>query len=285
MLGARRVGVTNAAGALRMRPAMATMARAAQPSPPCSTEGHDVCHGGLTPYDLLNKILGRIALLPSCTPYIAWEFAHNRVHYSYTNHAWAPFSKEEYDRLPRLRRWLERHYRSVWGFGSYYLVEYWLKHLMCVAKKERQENEAACHVRAGSCSRPGLRACSDMGPLRLVRDAGRWREFLGAPDDFSDLLLVGIVLPFLVWNWGMGIAIFQHHNHPRAVWYANREEWDFFAGQVGSTVHARMPRWIDWISAFIMQHTAHHVNSRIPLYRLAQSQRYLERAYADQIIV
>jgi len=94
-----------------------------------------------------------------------------------------------------------------------------------------------------------------------------------------------IALPFLVWNWGMGFAIFQHHTHPRAVWYAGREEWDFFAGQVESTVHAGMPRWLEWISAFIMQHTAHHVNWRIPLYRLAQSQRFLERAYANEIIV
>jgi omega-6 fatty acid desaturase (delta-12 desaturase) len=93
------------------------------------------------------------------------------------------------------------------------------------------------------------------------------------------------VLPFLVWNYGMGFAIFQHHNHPSVVWYAVAAERDFFAGQVESTVHAQMPPWLEWISAFIMQHTAHHVNRRIPLYRLAESQRYLERAYAGQIIV
>jgi omega-6 fatty acid desaturase (delta-12 desaturase) len=69
------------------------------------------------------------------------------------------------------------------------------------------------------------------------------------------------------------------------VWYATREEWDFFAGQVESTVHAQMPRWLEWISAFIMQHTAHHVNRRIPLYRLSKSQGYLERAYSEQIII
>src|SRR5262249_55779444 len=85
--------------------------------------GHDACHGSLTPYNSLNKVLGRIALLPSCPPYVSWEFAHNRMHPSYTNlrgkdYAWVPLSKEEYDRLPRFCRWLERHHRSVWGFGS-----------------------------------------------------------------------------------------------------------------------------------------------------------------------
>ena len=84
--------------------------------------GHDACHGSLTPSDALNRVLGRIAFLPSWTPYTSCEFAHNRVHHSYTNlrgkdYAWAPFSKEEYDRLSPLRRLLERHYRSIWGLG------------------------------------------------------------------------------------------------------------------------------------------------------------------------
>jgi len=252
--------------------------------------GHDACHGGLTPYDLLNKILGRIALLPSCTPYVAWEFAHNRVHHSYTNlrgrdYAWAPLSKEEYDRLPRLRRWLERHYRSVWGFGSYYFVEYWLRHLMCPPKKERQEMKRPVALALDVALVLAFMAAQLWGLYAWSENLTDSERFWGPFTAFSALLLAVIVLPFLAWNWVMGIAIFQHHNHPRAVWYGKREEWDFFAGQVESTVHAQMPRWIDWISAFIMQHTAHHVNSRIPLYRLAESQRHLEQAYADEVIV
>ena len=71
--------------------------------------GHDACHGSLTPFDSVNRVLGRIAFLPSLAPYITWEFAHNRIHHSYTNwrgkdYAWAPFSKEEYDRMPAWRR-------------------------------------------------------------------------------------------------------------------------------------------------------------------------------------
>jgi omega-6 fatty acid desaturase (delta-12 desaturase) len=252
--------------------------------------GHDACHGSLTPYDGLNKVLSRIAFLPSWTPYTSWEFAHNRVHHSYTNlrgkdYAWAPLSKLEYDRLSRPRRWLQRHYRSLWGLGSYYLIEYWLRHLLFPTKTERQEMKrpvaftldlvlvllfAAAQIWA-------LHAWCDT----LAASESFWGPFTSVPA----MLFIVIVLPFLVWNWGMAFAIFQHHNHPRAVWYAAREEWDFFAGQVESTVHAQMPRWLDWISAFIMQHTAHHVNRRIPLYRLSESQRHLERAYSDEIIV
>jgi omega-6 fatty acid desaturase (delta-12 desaturase) len=256
----------------------------------CFVVGHDACHGSLTPYDLLNKVLGRIAFLPSWTPYVSWEFAHNRVHHSYTNlrgrdYAWAPLSRQDYDSLSPPRRWLERHYRSLWGLGSYYLIEYWLRHLMLPARQERREMkrpltfvlDLGLVLTFAAAQTWGLYVwCQTLGPSE-----GFWGPFTSVPA----LMLTVIVLPYLVWNWAMGFAIFQHHNHPRAVWHADREQWDFFASQVESTVHAQMPGWIEWLSAFIMQHTAHHANGRIPLYRLAESQRLLERAYGEAIII
>jgi acyl-lipid omega-6 desaturase (Delta-12 desaturase) len=252
--------------------------------------GHDACHGSLTPYEGLNAVLGRIAFLPSWTPYTAWEFAHNRVHHAFTNlrgkdYAWAPLSKPEYDRLSSPRRWLQRHYRSLWGLGSYYFIEYWLRHLVLPCKAERQAMKRPLGF-ALDLVLVLLFMTLQIGALclwaqRLSPSPSFWGSFTSVPA----LLLVAIGLPFVVWNWGMAFAIFQHHTHPRAVWYAAREEWDFFAGQVESTVHAQMPRWLEWVSACIMQHTAHHVNRRIPLYRLARSQGYLERAYGEQIIV
>jgi acyl-lipid omega-6 desaturase (Delta-12 desaturase) len=252
--------------------------------------GHDACHGSLTPYDSLNKVLGRIAFLPSWTPFSSWEFAHNRVHHSYTNlrgmdYAWAPLSKEEYDQLPEMRRWLERHYRSAWGLGSYYLIEYWLKHLVFPTRKEREVMDRPAAFPCDLALVLGFMLAQVWGLYAWCETLAPTGSFWGPFASFPALLLTVIVLPFLVWNYSMGFAIFQHHNHPRVVWYAVAAERDFFAGQVESTVHAQMPLWLEWISAFIMQHTAHHVNRRIPLYRLAESQRHLERAYATQIIV
>lgn len=252
--------------------------------------GHDACHGSLTPYDPLNQVLARIAFLPSWTPYTSWEFAHNRVHHSYTNlrgrdYAWAPLSKLEYDSLSRPRRWLERHYRSLWGLGSYYLIEYWLRHLLFPTKTERQEMKRSVAFTLDLVLVLVFATAQVLALCAWCRTLDASGSFWGPFTSVPAMFVIVIVLPFLVWNWGMAFAIFQHHNHPRAVWYAAREEWDFFAGQVESTVHAQMPRWLDWISAFIMQHTAHHVNRRIPLYRLSESQRHLERAYPDEIIV
>src|SRR3954454_22783610 len=39
--------------------------------------GHDACHQSLTPHRRLNHWLGRLAFLPSLTPYSLWEVGHN----------------------------------------------------------------------------------------------------------------------------------------------------------------------------------------------------------------
>ncbi|MEO6434356.1 MAG: fatty acid desaturase, partial [Tepidisphaeraceae bacterium] len=47
--------------------------------------GHDACHQALTPRPLLNKILGRLAMLPSWHAYAVWDYGHNGLHHGWTN--------------------------------------------------------------------------------------------------------------------------------------------------------------------------------------------------------
>ena len=94
--------------------------------------GHDACHQSLTPHRELNKLLGRIAFLPSITPYSLWDTGHNVVHHGYTNlkcvdFVWTPLTAEEYAALSPTQRVLERLYRSGWAPGLYYMVEIWWK--------------------------------------------------------------------------------------------------------------------------------------------------------------
>jgi len=92
--------------------------------------GHDACHQSYTPHRGLNRWLGRLAFLPSLTPFSLWEVGHNVVHHGYTNlkgvdFVWAPLTKEEFEALSPARRRLERIYRSGWGPALYYLIEMW----------------------------------------------------------------------------------------------------------------------------------------------------------------
>lgn len=62
--------------------------------------GHDACHQSYTPHRRLNRWLGRIAFLPSLTPYSLWEVGHNVMHHGFTNlkgkdFVWQPLTPAE----------------------------------------------------------------------------------------------------------------------------------------------------------------------------------------------
>jgi len=102
--------------------------------------GHDACHGSYTPYKTLNKWIGRIAFLPSLTPFSLWELGHNLAHHGFTNlkgrdYVWTPYSPVEFAKLSRVRRSLERVYRSGVGQGVYYMIEMWWKKLYFPGRK------------------------------------------------------------------------------------------------------------------------------------------------------
>ena len=99
------------------------------------------------------------------------------------------------------------------------------------------------------------------------------------------MLLMGIVLPFSIWNAAMGFVIFQHHTHPEVPWFADVKEWTFFGGQVESVIHVELPKPIELFLHNIMDHTAHHVDPKIPLYNLPHAQKNLEAAYPTNIKV
>lgn len=97
--------------------------------------------------------------------------------------------------------------------------------------------------------------------------------------------MVALAVPFLAFSWLMGFATFQHHTHPRVVWYANEPEWSFFRSQVEGTVHIVFPRWIERLLHNIMEHTAHHVDTRVPLYRLENAQRAVEASFGEERVI
>ncbi|MBK8019027.1 MAG: fatty acid desaturase [Betaproteobacteria bacterium] len=96
--------------------------------------GHDACHQSLTAFRRLNGIIGRVAFLPTLTPFATWEFGHNVMHHGFTNlrgrdRVWVPMDVRDYRSAVSLRRLQERTYRTLPGVGVYYLVELWWKQL------------------------------------------------------------------------------------------------------------------------------------------------------------
>ncbi|NCU95884.1 MAG: hypothetical protein EBV48_08450, partial [Betaproteobacteria bacterium] len=90
------------------------------------------------------------------------------------------------------------------------------------------------------------------------------------------LLTLGVFLPFATWNAVMGFVVFVHHTHPSIAWFQKRHDWQRYRAYLTSTAHVKLPFGIDRLLHNIMEHNAHHLNPRIPMYSLRRAQRMLE---------
>ena len=242
--------------------------------------GHDGCHHSLTPHRRLNKWLARIAFLPSLTPYSLWDVGHNQVHHGFTNlkgvdFVWAPLTQQEFNALRPLRRVMERIYRSGWGPGLYYMVEIWWKKMVFPRPATLGHRHQAAFT--WDCLLVSAFAVIWIGALAGIA----WMTGQSA----VLLLALGFVLPLAFWFNMMGFVIYGHHTHVKVSWHDDRASWQRAQPFVSTTVHLTFPFYIGSMLHHIMEHTAHHVDMSIPLYKLKGAQKRLEELLPGRIVV
>lgn len=238
--------------------------------------GHDACHGSYFRYPKLNEIVGRIAFLPSLTAFSLWDVGHNVAHHGFNNlkgrdQVWAPLSKAEFDALPAWRRGMERFYRSGLGYGAYYFLELWWKKLFFATKRE-----------IGS-SRPKYKLDSLLVSAGLLVWVGivAWVAHRTS-QNFWGLLALAVLVPFAIWNGVMGFVVFVHHTHPGIAWFQKRHDWQRFRAYVTATARVQFPLGLDRLLHNIMEHNAHHLNPRIPMFALRRAQRALQERFRSE---
>ncbi len=241
--------------------------------------GHDACHGSFFANDTLNNLVGRVAFLPSMTAFSLWDVGHNVAHHGFNNlkgrdQVWAPYSKAEYDGLPPHRRMLERLYRSGFGCGAYYLLELWWKKLYFASKREIGSTRVKYKLDS---------VLVTVGAIVWVSLVS-WTA-IATGQSIGLLLLTAVVAPFLVWNGIMGFVVFVHHTHPTIPWFQKRQEWQRCRAYLTATANVRLPFGIDRLMHNIMEHNAHHVNPRIPMFRLRGAQSLLRERQAGDVRV
>jgi omega-6 fatty acid desaturase (delta-12 desaturase) len=90
---------------------------------------------------------------------------------------------------------------------------------------------------------------------------------LGLLVGFERVLLVQ--LPIMVLASIVGVWIFSvQHRFESALWQ-NQRHWSFEAAALRGSSYLRLPRVLQWFTANIGFHHIHHLNPRIPNYRLA----------------
>lgn len=238
--------------------------------------GHDACHGAFFKNKLLNDIVGRIAFLPSMTAFSLWDVGHNVAHHGFNNlkgrdQVWAPFSKEEFDALPGYRKVLERIYRSGAGWGLYYFLELWWKKLYFATKRQIGASRAKYHWDSALVTLAMIAWVAIVALVAVQTEQNVWL-----------LLAFGVIVPFALWNVVMGFVVFVHHTHPAIAWFQQRHEWQRYRAYLTATVHVKFPFGIDRLMHNIMEHNAHHLNPRIPMYQLRRAQQLLNERFNDQ---
>jgi acyl-lipid omega-6 desaturase (Delta-12 desaturase) len=233
--------------------------------------GHDACHQSLTPSRLLNRVIGRLAFLPSLHPFSLWDLGHNRTHHRFNNvrgkdYVWEPMSPADYRSAAVWKRLLYRLFHLPPGIFAYYGVEIWAKRMFFVLPSRLPDRRRAYVW--------DLLSVWAFLPLQMWTIAK-----LGTAGGHSPAhaLVLGFLLPFLVWNALMSFVIFLHHIHPAVPWYESVAAWRAGNGRLAGTAHVEFPVVIQKLLLHIMEHNAHHHAPGVPLYNLVPLQRIVER--------
>ncbi len=251
------------------------------------TIAHDAGHGSYSTSRAVNGIVGRLALVPSVHVLGLWREHHN-LHHRYTNlrshdFVWTPLSIEEYSALPRHRRALHRLYRhpSSAGLGLHYAIEIWAPRMLWPRASHGLPNRR--RRMADSLALGGLLAAIGFASLTFVRAIDPDRA--SQPAFWIGAFALLFVLPLIGTQWLIGFVIYLNHTHPNVVWFDDADEWARHDVQLeGSTGllfhryrHLFMPRRI-------MNHTAHHVDPRVPVRNLARAQQQLVAVEGTRIV-
>lgn len=89
-----------------------------------------------------------------------------------------------------------------------------------------------------------------------------------------ELLMFAVIVPSVVMYAIGGYIFYAQHNFPKVV-FRDDPHWSYLDSALNSSGFIRMNRIMRWITANIGYHHVHHVNPRIPFYRLPEAMKAL----------
>ena len=224
---------------------------------------HDCGHGAFFRSQRANNIIGSLCSVMTLTPYAFWRRQHARHHGSWNNLDRRAASGldiysscmtvSEYHRLGRWQQWLYRLSRHP--VVSHLIlppaVFLLLYRIPFDAAKGWNHERRAIHVTN----------------LALVGLFGG----LGLAIGFDRVLAVQ--LPIMVFASIIGVWLFSvQHRFERTLWVSDAD-WSFAEAALRGSSHLRLPRILQWFTGNIGFHHIHHLNPRIPNYRLEDCHR------------
>lgn len=81
--------------------------------------------------------------------------------------------------------------------------------------------------------------------------------------------LFGIIIPFVLADMIGAYLFYAQHNFPGVV-FRDKEGWTYAGAAMESSSYMEMNRFWRWVTANIGYHHIHHINAKIPFYRLPE---------------
>ena len=217
---------------------------------------HDCSHGAFFPWKSVNDWVGRAIGVFTLTPYDYWRHSHVLHHATSgaldrrTLGGVETLTVNEYLALPRIKRfgyWLYRHPLVMFGLGPCYM--FLLQHRMPIGMM-RDGWRPWISVQATNLAIIAFAAA-------IIAWVGLWPFLL-------------VYLPVTILAASAGVWLFFVQHQFEATYWARGEDWSFQEAALRGSSHYDLPPILRWFTANIGIHHVHHLNSRIPYYRLPQ---------------
>jgi acyl-lipid omega-6 desaturase (Delta-12 desaturase) len=221
---------------------------------------HDCGHGSFFRSRRANELIGSLCSLMTLTPYAFWRRQHARHHGSWNNLDRRAASGldiysscmtvAEYRALGRWRRCVARvtNHPVVANLLLPPVVFFFLYRVPFDAAKGWRRERRGIYL-------TNLALAVLIGGLGLILGYGR---------------VAAVQLPIMVIASIIGVWLFSiQHRFEHAQWMPGAS-WSFAAASLGGTSHLRLPRLLQWFTGNIGFHHVHHINPRIPNYRLEE---------------
>ena len=218
---------------------------------------HDCGHGSFLPSRRGNDGLGHALSLLTVTPYDSWKRAH-ALHHASTGDLSRrgtgdihTLTVREYLALPRRSRLRYRLYRNP-------LILILLGSPINFLVLQRFPNGVGLPWRTAWRSVLALDAV-----LLVVLTALAFATGGLGP-------VLWVFLPVIsVAAWIGGWLFYVQHQYEETIW-EEAEAWDFHRAALGGSSYYVLPRVLQWFTGNVGLHHVHHLNSRIPNYRLQE---------------
>jgi acyl-lipid omega-6 desaturase (Delta-12 desaturase) len=227
---------------------------------------HDHQHGAILGNSLLATTIMRIYGISVLNPPSVWNRSHDH-HHTHNSKTLIPnvgsfpvMTVEAYHnatRWQRLQYLVRRHFLTIaLGYITVFLIG------MCIGPLLANPRR---HLDAG---------------LSMLCHTGILLWF--GLDETDDLWMAALV-PFAIASAVGAMIFFMQHNFPGAK-FQTGQKWDYVVAALQSSSYIRMNPLFRWLTGNIGYHHVHHLNARIPFYRLPDAMAAIDELQTPTMI-